>query len=260
MPRGSIGTAAHRPCVNVSLKVSDARSEDRRRRRRGCRYAGRAAARRPARRPAIASARSAASTPPGPGRERRRRGRRVSAITIATACPQNRTSVPASAGQAVGAKPWPSDRGARGCASRSAAVSDGGHARQRAGRRRVDRLDDRGVGVRAADERDGQHARAGRCRRGSDRARGAAADPRAAGPARPCNGSARGSSALHARQHLAGDQLELLEPPVERVEDDLVDAAVEGRDPRADPRRPLPPRCRAGSRSSSSRGPCRSRP
>src|SRR6267142_1964110 len=38
----------------------------------------------------------------------------------------------------------------------------------------------------------------------------------------------------HSGQDLAGDQLQLLEPPVERVEDDPVHAVVEGGDTRAD--------------------------
>src|SRR5207302_8987587 len=40
--------------------------------------------------------------------------------------------------------------------------------------------------------------------------------------------------APHARKDFAGDELELLEAPVERVEDDVVHAAVEGGDARAD--------------------------
>src|SRR3989442_15913725 len=39
----------------------------------------------------------------------------------------------------------------------------------------------------------------------------------------------------YRRQHLAGEQLELLRPPAERVEHDVLDALVERVDPRADP-------------------------
>jgi hypothetical protein len=120
MPRGSIGTAAHRPWVNVSLKVSEAAAKT-----------ASTSPWVPARRTSSCPAASASSMHASAGcgeyttRTRSRPSAAsgaLSAITIATACPQYCTSVPASAGQAVGTNPWPVNPGARGCASRSSAV------------------------------------------------------------------------------------------------------------------------------------------
>ena len=82
----------------------------------------------------------------------------LSAITIATACPQYCTSVAGQRRPGGRHEPLARQTGRQGLRVEIVGGQDRGDAGQRAGGRRVDRLDD-GRGVRAADEGQRQHAR-----------------------------------------------------------------------------------------------------